>query len=104
MKAATRRREVKLRSALASLQREAADARPRLQALLMAGQDTLAARRAADACAARINEILAEMGALNAEREASSRAAVAADADAILAATIAAIDAQLAALQPSALA
>jgi len=100
MTAVNPRRVAKLRSVLEGLRQEAAAARPRLHRLLLAGQDTAAARAEADACAARIAEIIAELTGIEAQQALAGREAVANAAARIAAGTIAAIETRLAALQP----
>jgi len=100
MKAAKPRREGRLRSALEGLRAEAAAARTRLRRLLLAGADTSAARIEADACAARIAEVIAELTGIETERAMAGQEVVAADAARIATEATSAIDARLAALQP----
>jgi hypothetical protein len=102
MSAANPRREARLRSTLEGLRAEAAAARPRLRRLLLAGADTSAARAEADACAARIVEIIAELSGIEADQTVAGREAIADNAARITAGTIAAIDARLDALKPPA--
>ena len=94
----------KLRALLAGLRREVADAKPRMRALLLAGDDTRGARAAASTAARRILEIGAERAILEAQQARARNTAIAADAARIAMAAMANIDDRLAPLQPPVLA
>jgi len=94
------RSSAKLRALLAGLEREVADAKPRMRALLLAGDDTRGARAAASTAARRILEIGAEIADGESQQARARQSAILDDAATIAGATMARIDAGLAALQP----
>jgi len=100
MIAATPRHLAKLRALLAGLEREVADAKPRMRALLLAGDDTRGARAAASTAARRILEIGAEIADGESQQARARQSAVLDEAATIARATMAAIDERLVALQP----
>jgi hypothetical protein len=90
----------KLRALLAGLEREVADAKPRLRALLLNGDSTAGARAAANTAAMRILAIGAEIAAAEGSAARARQSKILDDAATIARATMARIDAGLAALQP----
>lgn len=92
----------KLRALLAGLQREVDEAKPRLRELLLNGDDTSGARRAASAAAKQILEIGSQIAAGEAQRSRARQSAILDAAATIARATMARIDAELDALKPPA--